>query len=153
MREIGFAILLGFGGFLAAAFYTYVIGFAGMPGALLSSAATKRSSEGITPIWGLLLTMAGQLYASMAFVTLVIHFIEARLGSATGFGKWIVWIIAFSVAVAPTAIALKDAARTQQRNIQHSAIVLTGPLTVLGFFLFKFFPWLMNTGWGWIPKV
>lgn len=153
MRVIGFTLLFGFGGFIAAVFYTFVIGFAGTPGALLSIAAAKRSSEGVTPIWGLLLTVAGQLYASMVFVTLVIHFVEARLSSATGFGKWIVWIIAFFVAVTPPAIALKDAARAERRNVQHYAIVFTAPLTTLGFFLFKFFPVLMEAGWGWIPEL
>jgi hypothetical protein len=153
MREMGFALLFGFGGIIAAVFYTFVLGFAGMPGALLSIAAAKRSSDGITPLWGLFLTVAGQLYASMVFVTLVIHFVEARLSSATGFGKWIVWIIAFFVAVAPASIALKDAARAERRNVQHHATTLTAPLTVLGFFLFKLFPALMNAGWGWIPSL
>lgn len=42
MRVIGFTLLFGFGGFIAAVFYTFVIGFAGVPGALLSTAAAKR---------------------------------------------------------------------------------------------------------------
>lgn len=151
MRVIGFTLLFGFGGIFAAVFYTFVIGFAGVPGALLSSAAAKHSGEGVTPVWGLLLTVAGQLYASMVFVILVIHFVEARLSSATGFGKWIAWGIAFFVAVAPPAIALKDAARVERRNVQHVAMTFTAPLTALGFFLFKFFPVLMDAGWGWIP--
>ena len=151
MRVIGFTLLFGFGGIIAAVFYTFVIGFAGVPGALLSSAAAKRSGDRVTPVWGLFLTMAGQLYASMVFVTLVIHFVEAHLSSATGFGKWIVWIIAFFVAVAPPAIALRDAARAERRNVQHVAMTFTAPLTALGFFLFKFFPVFMDAGWGWIP--
>ncbi len=48
------------------------------------------------------------------------------------------------------AIALK--ARTKRRNIQHHATTLTVPLTALGFFLFKFFPAIMNAGWGWVPQ-
>ena len=139
MQVIGLTLLFGFGGFIAAVFYTFVIGFAGTPGALLSIAAAKRSSEGVTPIWGLLLTVAGQLYASMFFVALVIHFVEARLNSATGFGKWTVWIIAFSVAVAPPAFALRDAARAERRNVQHEAIVFTAPLTALAFFYLSSF--------------
>jgi len=151
MREIGFAILFGFGGIFAAAVYTFVIGFAGAPGALLSSAAVKRSRDGITPVWGLFLTLAGQLYASLVFVTLVIHFVEARLSSAIGMGKWVAWSVAFFVAVAPSAIALKDAVRAERRNVQHSATTLTAPLTAIGFFLFKLFPVIMNAGWGWVP--
>jgi len=152
MREIGFALLLGFGGIVAGVFWTYIIGFAGLPGALLSSAAAKRSSDGITPVWGLFLTVAGQLYVSLLFVTLVIHFVDARLSGAVAFGDWVVWGVAFVVAVAPPAIALKDAVRTERRNVEHSATTFTAPLTAMGFFLFKFVPAIMNAGWGWVPQ-
>jgi hypothetical protein len=150
MRLLLFTLLFGFGGILVAAIYTFVIGLAGAPGALLSAAA-KRSPDGVTPIWGLLLTVAGQLYASLIFVTLVINFVEPRLHGVTGFGKWVVRCVAFFVAVAPPAFALKDAARAERRSVQHVATTLTAPLTALGFFLFEFFPAVMNTGWGWIP--
>lgn len=152
MREIGFALLLGFGGIIAAVFWTYIIGFAGVPGTLLSSAAAKRSSDGTTPVWGLFLTAAGQLYVSLVFVTLVIQFVDARLSGAVGFGKWVAWGVAFVVAVAPPAIALRDAARAERRNVQHSATTLTAPLTAMGFFLFKLAPAIMNGGWGWVPQ-
>lgn len=152
MREIGFALLFGFGGIFAAAVYTFVIGFAGVPGALLSSAAAKRSRDGITPVWGMFLTVAGQLYASLVFVTLVIHFVESRLSGAAGLGKWVAWCVVFFVAFAPSAIALKDATRAERRNVQHSAMTFTAPLTAIGFFLFKLFPPIMNAGWGWVPR-
>ena len=151
MGMFGFALLLGFGGIFAAAIYTFVVGLAGAPGALLSAAAAKRSPNGANPLWGLYLTMAGQLYASLVFVALVIHFVEPRLRGATGLGKWVVWGVAFLVAVAPPAIALKDAAHADRRNVQHTATTFTAPLTVLGFFLFQFFPALMGVGWGWVP--
>lgn len=151
MRSLGLALILGVGGLLAAAIYTFVIGLAGAPGAMLSAAAAKRSPDEITPVWGLVLTVAGQLYASLLFVTLIINFVEARLSGTTGFGKWVVWVVAFIVAVAPTGMALKDAARAERRNVQHHAITLTVPLTVIGFFVFCFFPAVMNAGWGWIP--
>ena len=152
MRTLGFALLLGFVGIFVAAIYTFIIGLAGAPGSLLSDAAAKRSPDGVTPIWGLFLTIAGQLYASLAFVALVIHFVEAHLRGATEPGKWIIWGIAFFVANAPPIIALKDAAKAERRNIQHSAITFTAPLTAVGFFLFLFFPTIMNAGWGWVPK-
>ena len=59
MKTLGFVLLFGTLGVFVAAFYTLVIGLAGTPGAMLSTAAAKRSPEGITPIWGLFLTMAG----------------------------------------------------------------------------------------------
>ena len=145
MRSLGFALLLGLGGILVAAIYTFVIGLAGSPGAMLSAAAAKRSPEGITPSWGFFLTLVGQLYASLVFVALVIQFVEAHLTGITGFGRWAVWIVAFFIAVAPAGIALKDAARVQRRNVQHYAMTLTVPLTVIGFFVFRFFPAVMSS--------
>jgi hypothetical protein len=152
MREIGFALILGFGGVVAAVFWTYIIGFAGIPGTLLSSAAARRSTHGITPLWGLFLTVAGQLYVSLVFVAIVIHFVDTRLSGAAGFGKWVAWAVAFCVAVAPPAMALRDATRAERRNVQHSATTFTAPLTAIGFFLFKLLPAIMNAGWGWVPQ-
>jgi hypothetical protein len=152
MQGIGFAIVFGLGGLIVAVLYTFAIGLAGAPGALLSSAAARRSSEGATPLWGLLLTVGGQLYVSMAFVTLVIHFVGSRLSGTTGPGRSVAWIVAFFVAVAPPVMALRDAARARVRNVQHIAMAFTAPLTIIGFFLLKFFPAIMNTGWGWVPQ-
>ena len=153
MSTVGFALLFGFGGFFVAAIYTFIIGLAGAPGAFLSAVAAKRSPDGVTPVWGLLLTVAGQVYVSLVFVVLVIHFAEAALSEATGFSKWFAWGVAFFVAIAPITFALKDATHAERQNVQHIATTLTAPLTVIGFFLFKFFPTIMNAGWGWVPKL
>jgi hypothetical protein len=91
-------------------------------------------------------------HASLAFVTLVIYFVGPRLSGATGFGKWIVWFVAFLVAIAPPVMAIKDAAGARSRNVQHTATAFTAPLTVIGFFLLKLFPPIMNVGWGWVPQ-
>ncbi len=151
MGTFVFALLLGVGGIFVAIFYTFIIGLAGAPGALLSVSAAKRSPNGVTPMWGLFLTVAGQLYTSLVFVAFVINFVEAHLIGARGTGKWVAWVVAFFVAVAPPAIALKDAAHAERRNVQHIAMTLTAPLTLLGVFLFRFFPAVMNVGWGWVP--
>ncbi len=78
--------------------------------------------------------------------------VEIRLSEMTELGKWVVWIVAFFVAIAPSAIALKkDAANTERRNIQHYTMTFTAPLTAVGFILFLLFPSIMKLGWGWIP--
>ena len=152
MGPLVFAVLLGFGGILGAVFYTFIVGFAGAPGTMLSAAAAKRSPDDITPVWGLFLTVAGQLYTSLVFVTLVIYIVEPRLIETTGLGKWLVWVVAFLVAIAPPVIAVRDAVRAERRNVQHYAIILTTPLTAIGFFLFRLVPAVMNAGWGWVPQ-
>lgn len=153
MGAIGFAILLAFGGMLAAALFTFVLGFAGAPGACLTAAAMRRTGSQTIPTWGLLLTTAGQLYASLAFVASIVQTTSARLAGTAGVAKWIAWTVAFVVACAPAFIALKDAARAETKNVQHGASTLTAPLSLLGFFLFVFAPSVLRAGWGWVPHL
>ena len=67
MGALGYAILLGFGGTIAAALWTFALGFGGAPGALLTAAAMRRKGTNLIPTWGLLVTVAGQLYVSLTF--------------------------------------------------------------------------------------
>lgn len=158
---IGVAILLAFLGMLAAALYAmFALGVAGLPGALLSEALSRKSEQPKIPILGWLLTLLGQSYVSLAFVVLVVMSVRSVIGETTGIGKWILWFVAFCVAVAPAWMALRDA--TAKRNqgyeglsvgriVPHYAMAFTAPLTMIGFFLFALFPSLTSWGWGWIP--
>lgn len=151
MSAIGYAILLGFAGTFAAALWTFVIGLAGAPGALLTAAAMRRIATSVIPIWGLLLTVAGQLYASLAFTAFILGTSSSVLANTTGFGKWVAWVVTFCVASAPALIALKDAARAEAKNVQHAATTLTAPLATVGFLVFLFAPRIRALAWGWIP--
>ena len=151
MSAIGYAILLGFGGAFAAALWTFVVGFAGAPGALLTARAMRRSRTTAIPTWGVFATVAGQLYASLVFTAFVLETTASVLAHSAGFGKWVAWLVAFFVASAPAFIALKDAARAEAKNVQHVATTLTAPLTAIGFFLFLFAPSIREAAWGWVP--
>jgi hypothetical protein len=152
MSTIGYTILLAFGGTLAAALWTYVVGVAGAPGALLTAAAMRRSGATAIPTWGLLATVAGQLYASLAFTAFVIQMTSAVLADTHVFSNSVAWIVTFLVACAPASIALKDAARAEVKNVQHGATTLTAPLTAVGFFLFLLVPGTLEAGWSWVPR-
>ncbi len=151
MGAVGYTILLAFGGTLSAALFTFVVGLAGAPGAFLTHSAMRRTRSLVVPPWGLLLTVAGQLYASLAFVAFIIQTSSSRLAGVAGFGTWIAWTVTFLVACAPAFIALKNAARVEVRKVQHSATTFTAPLTALGFFVFVFAPGVLRVGWGWVP--
>jgi hypothetical protein len=153
MGPIGYAILLTFGGTLLAALFTFVVGLAGAPGALLTAAAMRRAGATTIPTWGLLLTVAGQLYASLAFTAFILQTTSSRLQGADGFGGWAAWVITFFVASAPPFIALKDAAGAEVKNVQHGATTLTAPLTALGFVVFVLAPSVLRAGWGWVPHL
>ena len=151
MGAIGDIIFLALGGTLLAALFTFVLGFAGAPGAFLTALAMRRTGSQVTPLWGLLLTVAGQLYASLAFVAFIIQTTSSRLAGVAGFGTWIAWTVTFLVACAPALIALKDAARADVKTVQHDATAFTAPLTALGFLVFVLAPGVLRAGWGWIP--
>ena len=158
---IGVAILLAFVGILVAALYAmFVLGFAGMPGALLAEAVSQRSQNPRIPVLGLLLTVLGRAYASLAFVVFIVQSVRSLVGNTTGIGKWIIWIVAFCVAVAPSWMALKDSTAKWKENFEglsagkivpYYAATFTAPLTIVDFFIFVFFPSLISWGWGWIP--
>lgn len=154
MSTIGYTILLIFGGTLAAALWTFVVGVAGAPGALLTAAAMRRSGATAIPTWGFVATVAGQLYASLAFTAFVIQMTSAVLADTHVhvFGKSVAWLVTFLVACAPASIALKDAAGAEVKNVQHTATTLTAPLTAVGFFLFLLVPSTLEAGWGWVPR-
>lgn len=151
MGAFGYAIILAFAGTLAAALWTFVVGLGGVPGALLTARAMRRSGARTIPTWGLLATLAGQLYVSLAFTAVVIQTTRSLVGTSPGYGRWVAWVVTLLVGCAPAFIALKDSARAEAKNVQHGATTLTAPLTVVGFFVFVFVPKALEAGWGWMP--
>ena len=158
---VGVAILLAFVGLLVAALYAMcILGLAGVLGALVSETLSRKSEKPQVSILGLILTILGQTYASLAFVVFIVLSVRNWVGETTGFGKWIIWIVAFFVSVAPVKMALKDASAYWKENFegasagkitQFYAITFTVPITIIGFFVFVFFPSVTSFGWGWIP--
>jgi hypothetical protein len=151
LGHIGLAVLILFVGTLAAALYTFALSLGGMPGFFVTEGATGRSDSGTASVFGLLLTVLGQTYVSLVFVAFVVLSTRSLLGDSSGLGRWLVWAAALWVAGAPTWMALKEAARTEVRTVQHAALTFTAPLSTLGFFLFAFVPKAVSWGWGWVP--
>lgn len=151
MQAIGFAILLGMIGTFVGALYTFVIGFAGTPGAMLTEIAMRRAKTNLIPTWGLVLTLVGQLYMALAFVAFVVLTTKNHLFGMSGPVTWIAWVVAFYVSTVPGWAALKDSAQAERKNVQRGASAFTAPLSAIGFFLFVFFPSAAARGWPWVP--
>ncbi len=152
MNAIGFAILLGLGGTLVDALWTFAVGLGGTPGAMLTGLAMQRRQTNLVPTWGLLLTVAGQLYVALCFTAFVVFLTRHHIAGQSGFGTWIAWTVAFLVASVPSMAALKDAAQAEVRKVQHGATTFTAPLATIGFFVFAFSPDTMNPLWVWVPR-
>lgn len=153
MGALGFAIVLGFGGMLLAAVWTFVIGLAGAPGAVLAAMANKSSGSERFPVWALVVTVSGQLYAALIFIVFVITTTERRVTSNDGVGAWVAWTVTFAVATAPAWIAAKDASKATPRTVQHVGTAFTAPLATAAFFVLLLAPATRNLGWGWLPSL
>jgi hypothetical protein len=158
---IGVAILLAFGGTLAASLYTmFALGIAGAPGALLGGLISRRSEKPTIPVSAFLLTAAGQTYATLAFAACVIQSTRSWIGDTTGLGKWVLWFVTLWVAAAPASLAMKESyyelrnpneELSKSKKIAYYAASFTWPLTYIGVFIFIFFPRATSWGWGWVP--
>ena len=153
MNVVGFALLLAIAGTFIGALYTFVVGLGGSPGAMLTHLAMRRTKTNLIPTWGLVLTVLGQSYVALAFVVFVVLITKNHLNGLSGPGAWIAWVIAFYVATLPAWAALKDSARSENKNVQHGASIFTAMLSVLGFFVFVFIPSLVRPLWSWITPI
>lgn len=151
LRSIGFAILLGMGGTIVGALWTFAVGIGGAPGAMLTAWYMGARKSESTPIWGLIFTVTGQLYVSLAFIACVVLTARNHLDTEVGFGKWIAWFVAFFVATVPAMAALKDSAQKSEPNVQHDASAFSSALSTIGFFVFVFRPSTVPALWGWVP--
>jgi len=163
LATIGIAILFAFAGTLLAALWTFLIGFAGTPGARLGHAlvpdenwhdeAGEIDVRGNVSLAGLIFRVIGQAYAALAFCALAVGFTGNLLMRRPDPVGWILWLAAFFISVLPSLFAAKDAARKTEKKTQDVAITFTLSIAAIGFWIFVAFPWLMRAGWGWLPLV
>lgn len=146
MTNIAYAILLAFVGRLTGAIWTFAIGVFGSIGAAINE---KGTSFGVKSS-GFLVMLLGQVYASLAYVAIVIHLSE-RIVRPNLIGSSIAWIATFLAACFPIWVAVKDGANTSpdERNVQHLTATLALPITIVGFFVLKFIPSIRSPLWSW----
>ena len=153
MDSIFTAVVIGIVGTLLAAFWTFVVGFAGAPGAIYAGIRTPEAEqEGrISSALGFALTVLGQLFAMLVFTVFVVESTRSLVAGLDGFFVWLPWMAAWLVAAAPGGMALKDASYKSRQTIQDVAVAFSSVLAILGFFLFAFLPQSVLWGFGWVP--
>ena len=156
MGLFGAVLLMGLGGSVVGRMWTFVIGLGGMPGVALTFKAameTKPDEQLPLTIPALLITVLGQLYVALVWVAFVVESTRSLGAEYAGVGKWLLWTVAFWAASVPTMGAVRSAARTERKGVQHVATTLTLPLAAIGLLLFIFLPVVLEVAWGWVPHL
>lgn len=151
MREFGWLALLAAVGGGVGALWTFALGLAGAPGAVLGAAGARGHKRRWLSAPGLILCVIGQTYAALAFAVAVQGVRADLFGASRGLLGVLSWLAAFGVAQVPVTSAIRDAANEPQRNTQHFAIVVTFYLALVGFFVLARWPSLAGTWWRWVP--
>jgi hypothetical protein len=156
LPTIGHVILIGFGGTILAAIWTFLVGFGGAPGAMLAHKLSPdenwHDGSGNLSIAGLALCVIGQSYVALAFCAVAVGFTTDLLAKRPDLIRWIVWTLVFFISTLPTSFAAKDAANKPEKKTQDVATTFTFAIAAIGFWAFFFFPSLMGP-WRWIPFV
>jgi len=157
LSTIGFVILFAVGGIVLAAIWTFFIGFGGVPGAILSHKLAPNENwhdgSGNYSIPALVVCVAGQSYLALAFSAFAVAYSRDTLTKRPDLIGWVIWMVAFVIAILPTTFALKDAAKKVAKKTQDVAMTITSAIGVIGFWVFFFLPAAMTTFWGWVPFV
>lgn len=127
----------------------FVLNIAGVPGALLAGKPGIRSKPQF--IFGSVLSAFGQSFVYLAFTAFIVNWTMHQKVSI------IAWPFAFLAVLLPIWFNLIGA-RLESQELEHAnpqveGLHLTLLLTLLGFFLFVFFPSMMQSIFGWVPYV
>lgn len=94
----------------------FILGFAGLPGALLSELLASRSEKQRIPLLGLILSTFGQSFLALLWVVIVVGSLHSVLESSSLLVSCIVWFLGFFVATGPAWKAAKTAVRVTSEN-------------------------------------
>jgi len=140
---LGAIILIGVGGTIVAAAWTFLLGVAGFPRALLWNRHPKGS---------IVICSLGQCYWALGF-TAILHGATLKfLSNHENFIGWVIWIGIWIVSILPVRFALRDAADRAIKSAHDYAMTLSLPVAVVALPAFIFFPGLLSP-WAWLPYV
>lgn len=155
LATLALSALFLFGGTMAAALCTFLIGIAGAPGALLTPKDEDwHGGTGAVSYLALAVCAIGQSYIALGFSAFVISFISNKLlVDRPDLIRWILWSVAFVVCLEPSLFGARDAMHRQEKRTQDVAISLTVLIAFIGFGVLFAFPQVAKFGWGWVPFV
>jgi hypothetical protein len=147
---LGYALVVALPGTFFGVIWSLVVRRAGWPGALLSRALLAARVRPLV-VFGLLVSVAGQLYTALVFTALLVQATRHHMAGIQGVGRWLSWTVAFLVSLVPSLVGVFDWGRDPTRVVQHRGAKIVVPLLAAGFALFLLRPDLMQLGWGWVP--
>jgi hypothetical protein len=106
-------------------------------------------------ILGSFIAAAGQSFVYLAYTAFIVNWTALAISHQKV--SIVMWLFAFFAVVAPLWFNLIGA-RIEDREHEHAnpqvqALHITFILSLLGFFLFAFFPSFMQSIYGWVPYV
>jgi hypothetical protein len=160
MKTFMFVIVLFIAGATAWRVSLFALNIAGLPGALVAAGSSDKSESVIGALRfaiGVIVSALGQSYVYLAFVAVIVDFTKHAVHSGGVFAA-VLWPVAFIASFAPiylcAAAGVGEAATGQSEwNPQVYAVGFSEVLTVIGFFIFAFFPNIVALGWPWIPPI
>lgn len=158
LATLGVLLLAYFAVPIVAATWTFVIGFASIPGGLIAGdwkPDWKWNSRGRLTL-GLIVAFIGQAYTALAFAGALVGGI--RMLQSTGrVVVWVLFIAGLLYAYYPIRLAAKDVVSRHESaatlNCREKAVMLAVYVPIPGFLIFWFFPEVLRLGWGWLPFV
>jgi hypothetical protein len=158
MKTLALSVALIVCGFVVSRVSLTLLNIAGLPGALIAwgTSDKARTTGGVVRFaLGVMISMIGQLYVYLAWVGVIVNFVKHESGAVLAA---VIWPVAFIAAFFPVyfcgaAAAAEAGAGESEWNPQVYAILYTEIGTVIGFFIFAFFPKVVAVGWPWITYV
>lgn len=131
----------------------FVLNIAGLPGAFLAGKPGFRSRPQF--ILGSVVSALGQSFVYLAYTAFIVSWTMLAISDQSI--SIFAWPVAFLAVLIPLWLNLIRArleSREQEHaNAQVEGLHITFLITLLGFFVFAFFPSVMQSGYGWVPYV
>jgi hypothetical protein len=133
-----------------------VLNIVGLPGLLIGYKTTRRTD--IRYIVGLIVSIAGQVYAYFAFMIYIINWTRTQVDPES-FTKYIIWFFCAGSAIGAIQQIYDQAKResiehpTGYENPQIQALQFTVIISFVGFFIIVFYPEITEPLWAWVNRI
>lgn len=150
ITTIGFLILFAV---IANFLVVFALNIAGLPGVAVAGKPGIRSKPQF--IFGSIICALGQSFVYLAYTAFIVNWTALAISYQKV--SVIAWPVAFLTVILPLWFNLirarLEAREQEQANAQVEALHLTVILALVGFFVFAFFPAVMQWFYGWVPYV
>lgn len=158
MKTIFVVVMFAVVGTLGGWVISFLANLAGGIGALIGLLGRPREQAGFRKSLPVLTCALAQSYVFLVWVAFVVSY-TMDVTRQQPVVRWLVWVVAFYVAMVPGIAAAGDSTREEKdspelkNSVPHLALGISLIFETIGFFLFAFVPKSMLYGWVWVPFV